>query len=199
MTTKKIAENPFLVIMLLLVMLVPNLNLSAGSHECDPSKGYCLLAPLDEETKQVSTNDDGFSKYLQKIINIAISLTGILSVIMLIFGGIEYVSSSVSETAKKDAKERITNALFGLLITLSGYLILSTINPDLLSLKLPEIAPLKLPAQKTPSATNDDNETIGNEVGEGVAGGAGRGAGGGVKGRGGGVFQGADEIINGQK
>ncbi len=160
MTTKKIAENPFLVIMLLLVMLVPNLNLSAGSHECDPSKGYCLLAPLDEETKQVSTNDDGFSKYLQKIINIAISLTGILSVIMLIFGGIEYVSSSVSETAKKDAKERITNALFGLLITLSGYLILSTINPDLLSLKLPEIAPLNLPAQKNnePPRPRDPNQ-----------------------------------------
>ena len=100
---------------------------------------YKLLAPLGKISSVQADTSTGFSDYLQLIINITIGLTGAIAVIMLIVGGLEYVFSSVSETAKKDAKERVTNAIVGVLIVLSGYLILSTINPKLLSLKLPTL------------------------------------------------------------
>lgn len=103
---------------------------------------YKLLAPIGT-LEQVSPS--GFSDYLQRIISVSIGLTAALAVLMLIIGGLQYIFSSVSETAKKDAKERITNAIVGVLIALSGYLILNTINPDLLKLGLPEVKPLSSP------------------------------------------------------
>lgn len=98
---------------------------------------YKLLSPIGSITSVNTTTD--FNNYLQTIINICIAVTATLSVIMLIIGGLQYVFSSVSETTKKDAKERITNAILGILIVLSGYLILSTIDPKLLKLDFPAV------------------------------------------------------------
>lgn len=99
-------------------------------------QSYKLLSPIGELT-QVSRGS--FSSYLQTMVNIAIGLVGAVSVIMLIVGGLQYILTSVNEGAKKEAKERITNAIIGILIILSGYLILNTINPDLLKLDFPKI------------------------------------------------------------
>jgi uncharacterized membrane protein len=111
---------------------------------------YKLLAPIGN-LEEVSTEEGGFSIYLQRIIDISIGVTAAISVLILIMGGVQYVLSSVNEAAKKDAKERITNAIFGLLIALSGYLILNTINPDLLNLGLPVIQPLPSSSGSSPT------------------------------------------------
>ncbi len=96
---------------------------------------YKLLAPFNTAITTVDTG--GFSAYLQQIIDIGIALTAAISVLMLIIGGLQYIFSSVSEKSKNEAKERITNAILGILIILSSYLILKTIDPNLLSLKFP--------------------------------------------------------------
>ncbi len=107
---------------------------------------YHLLAPIGG-VNEVQAGDSGsFTQYLQFMINITMGVTAALSVIILIWGGIEYIFASVSESAKKGAKERITNAIFGILIALSAYLLLNTINPDLIKLGLPT---LQLPAVST--------------------------------------------------
>ena len=55
--------------------------------------------------------------------------------IMIVVGGITYATSDVF-SQKSNAKETITNALIGLLIVISSYMILYTVNPDLLSFNL---------------------------------------------------------------
>lgn len=146
-----IVKNKFSILLLFFILLFPNLNLfGATVPPCDPSKdGYCLLEPLGSEGGQIVSIQSGtpqFTTYLQTIINIAIGVTGAISVIMLIIGGLQYILSSVSETAKKDAKDRITNSITAILIILSGYLILNTINPNLVNLSLPPIQKPTAPA-----------------------------------------------------
>jgi hypothetical protein len=54
------------------------------------------------------------------------------AVFMITFSGIEYMLSEIPNV-KSNARERITNALIGLILALSTYLILKTINPELLN------------------------------------------------------------------
>lgn len=75
-----------------------------------------------------------FSEYLEKIYIIGIGLAGILAVLMIVIGGIQYIGSGMSPSGKSDAKDRITNAIMGLLLALLSYLILNTIDPNLVSL-----------------------------------------------------------------
>jgi len=54
---------------------------------------------------------------------------------MIVLGGIEYMTSELV-SSKENGKQRITNAIFGLVIALGAYALLNTINPDLLKTDL---------------------------------------------------------------
>lgn len=64
----------------------------------------------------------------------AISVGAILAVIMLIIAGLQMMTAS--EGMRSAAKEKIQNALIGLFLLLGIYLILRTINPALLNLRI---------------------------------------------------------------
>lgn len=68
-----------------------------------------------------------------------ISIAGIAAFVMLIWGGIEWMTSAGNPTKIGEAKERINSAFLGLIIILSSYLILQVINPDLIMLRLPAL------------------------------------------------------------
>jgi hypothetical protein len=65
------------------------------------------------------------------MIKIFIGLCAVLSMVMLVIGGIEYMTSELI-SSKEEGKKRIGKALLGLLIALGAYALLFTINPDLL-------------------------------------------------------------------
>lgn len=62
---------------------------------------------------------------------------GLSAFVMLIWGGIQWLTSAGNPTQINNAKDRITSALLGLLIILGSWLILQVINPDLTILSLP--------------------------------------------------------------
>jgi hypothetical protein len=68
----------------------------------------------------------------------SIGIASILAVIMVIIGGIKYTTME-SFNAKTDAKKQITSAFLGLVLLLGSYLLLRTINKDLVEFdtKLP--------------------------------------------------------------
>lgn len=74
----------------------------------------------------------GFYRYFAGI-------AGIIATIMMMYGGFVYVTAFGNAQKASQAKDIITSALIGLAITLSSYVILYTINPNLTSLKLPGI------------------------------------------------------------
>jgi cell wall-associated NlpC family hydrolase len=70
--------------------------------------------------------------YLNPMITAFIGICAILAFVMIVIGGIEYMTSELPGN-KSDGKDRITNAIFGLLLALGAWTILNTINPNLLN------------------------------------------------------------------
>ena len=113
--------------------------------------------------------------YLQKMIFFVIGLAIVLAILMIVWGGIQYMASEAF-TEKQDAVNRMTMALFGLIIALGAYLLLNIINPRLVVIDL-EIkdtrnvvgAPVRPPApQSNPSISNRvivaENDAEGSEI-----------------------------------
>lgn len=108
---------------------------------CKDAKGvwvadYNYLAPLGDEQGDSfnPAQKNALSKYLNTMIKVIIGIAAVLAVIMIVMGGIQYMTSELI-SSKEEGKKRITNAVFGLFIAIGAYLILFTINPNLLKLE----------------------------------------------------------------
>lgn len=80
--------------------------------------------------------------YIAGVYNYAISIAAVVAGIMILIGGLQYLTAGDSGRVG-EAKERITNAVLGLLLALSTYLILQTINPKTTTLKAIQIVQIK--------------------------------------------------------
>ena len=76
-------------------------------------------------------SDTSFTSFARGFFNLTIGIASVLAVIMIIIGGLEYMSTEAI-SGKGDAKSRIQSAVFGLLIALFAWIILNTINPEIL-------------------------------------------------------------------
>lgn len=104
-----------------------------GSDEFgDFGKSYKLLAPIGD-IGEVATGDASFGIYLGRIFQFVIGAAGILAVLMIVWGGTEYLLSEAFDT-KKAAVNRMQAAVWGLLLAFGSWLILNTVNPNLLNL-----------------------------------------------------------------
>ncbi|MCM2338940.1 MAG: lytic murein transglycosylase [Burkholderiales bacterium] len=118
-------------------------NAGTSSTAKDTDVIYEPLAPLPGDggvlQKEINTQEDcAFGKYLNIIIKLIIGISAVLAMVMITMGGIEYMTSElVSE--KSAGKDTIQNAILGLLIALGSYLILNTINPQLLNVCLDKL------------------------------------------------------------
>jgi hypothetical protein len=107
---------------------------NSSSNPFDASAGnYQPLSPITAPGGQKVDNSN-FPAYLQAMYRIGIGACFVLGVIMFTWAGIEYIVSESMNT-KADGKARMTAALTGLAIALVSYILLYTINPDLLSFK----------------------------------------------------------------
>ncbi|GAI49317.1 unnamed protein product, partial [marine sediment metagenome] len=82
-------------------------------------------------------------EYLRYVFTFAIIIAGLLAFGALIYGGIRYLTSAGDPTKMADARAQVTAGILGLIILLSSYLILNTINPQLVLPKKPPIMPGK--------------------------------------------------------
>lgn len=96
---------------------------------------YTPLAPLPGTITSGKTTTN-ISDYLAGMIKLLIALGAAMAILFAIIGGTQYVAASINPAAKKDAMDRIQNALIGLAIMLTSYLLLSSINPELVGFKL---------------------------------------------------------------
>ena len=78
---------------------------------------------------------DGLATFFNNLYKYLIGLAAALAVIMIIWGGLEY-STQDSISKKSDGKQRIYDAIFGLVLVLSPVLVFSIINPSILNLSL---------------------------------------------------------------
>jgi len=84
------------------------------------------------EGQKVKVEDTG--KYFEAIFNFVLAAAAILAVIMIVIGGLKHIGAAGNPNTIKDAKDQIYWAILGLILALSSWMILNTINPDLLKL-----------------------------------------------------------------
>ena len=107
---------------------------------------YKLLAPLPGYVKTTAAGKTTAAPYIEGIFTLIIAIAGGLAVVKIIFGGIKYMSTDAFG-GKSEAKTTIQNAIWGLLLAISAWLILFTINPKLVEFDL------NIPVQKIATTT----------------------------------------------
>ncbi len=129
---------------------------------------YKLLAPLP----CVGTNGacDGITPaeettlktYIEGAFKLLIGLAAVAAVLRIVVGGFMYMSSDAIQ-GKSDGKNMVTNSVKGLVLVIAAWLILSTINPNLLKFNL-TIEPAKIAAPPATSSgtVGGGSTSIGN-------------------------------------
>jgi len=82
--------------------------------------------------------------YIRYLFIFGLGLISILALAQMIIGGITYILAAGNAAKVEEAKDTIFQALFGLGILLVSYLLLRTINPDLVNLRNPNLTPTQL-------------------------------------------------------
>ncbi|EKD49463.1 MAG: hypothetical protein ACD_63C00137G0004, partial [uncultured bacterium] len=97
---------------------------------------------------------NGIADYIGIVYRFATMIVGIVAIVMIIIGGVQYSMSAGNKAAIESAKETITSAIIGLVIVLLTYLILGTINSNLITLKDPEISDIDFGKAGVPPSTD---------------------------------------------
>jgi len=127
--TTKCKKGKLAAIKKLLFIWLLTLGLFAGIAIRAESSIY---SNFEEIPGQERTTD--LITYLESVYKFGIGISAMLALFMISLGAFAYIVTSAGNTAKMaDAKSMITEAFFGLILALTGYLILFVINPDLVS------------------------------------------------------------------
>jgi hypothetical protein len=86
----------------------------------------------------------GLPQYAKYIFNFSLAIIGLVLFGTLIRGGFLYLTSAGNPAKLKEARDQISSAFLGTILLLSGYLILTTINPELVIFKFPLIKKPKI-------------------------------------------------------
>lgn len=116
------------------LLLVPVLALAfsfaipgVSFAECDTSSGLDATTGANCAQGNNTPSDlfDGDDSIFKNVVNILLFLVGAISVIMLIFGGIKYVTSGGSQEQVTSAKNTIMYAIIGIIVALLAYAVVS--------------------------------------------------------------------------
>ncbi|MDD3284764.1 MAG: N-acetylmuramoyl-L-alanine amidase [Patescibacteria group bacterium] len=141
---------------------------STDNEKIDPAKcetGLCCVSKANTESEakknlfkpevpipgfqdEVEISPDLLATYISAVYNYVLYLAGVMAVIVIMIGGFQWVSAGGNESKIGEAKERIVGAIIGLVITLGSFLLLKTINPNLVvtkSLNVGIIEPVEIP------------------------------------------------------
>lgn len=91
------------------------------------------FVPLEAIPGITDQTDPG--TFFNNIFKIGITIASFLAIIMIMIGGLQYMSTDKIND-KEEGKDRITQAILGIILILLSVIILEIINPDILNLNL---------------------------------------------------------------
>ena len=134
----------------------PQVCKPAPSYTAAPSNKPLQYTPL-EPLPFINYQNQGQSSFIPGLVNgvfkILLSIGAVFAVVMIVLAGISYMTSEVAGE-KNAAKKRAQAAVIGLLLLLGAYLILKTINPNLLNVSLSIPSPTNTAASSTSPTSN---------------------------------------------
>ncbi len=127
--------------------------------------GLCLPAQAAETKIAIGgkTTFLSLAEYIAYIYRYSMIVAGALCVLLLIIAGIEWTMSGGDGSRIDEAKNRISNAITGLILMATSYVVLYTIDPNLTTLKPPEVYMVRGVGVFDPwcSAIANDNMALG--------------------------------------
>lgn len=120
-------KKVFIIFNLLVLLLI---GLPALAVDCGPGApaGPCNPSPflVDFSKKPGGSNDFLFlfTFFIQQILVVA----GVLAILFLIIGGVQYLASGANEEWAEAGKKGLTNAIIGLVIIILSYILITVIN-----------------------------------------------------------------------
>ncbi len=131
---KKILKNSLLVLTLCFYLFPFVVTFAQAPTD------YVVLTPLPGTTNCGTNTTTGncttnLGLYLPQMFNLIVAIAAGLAFVMITLGGITYATTDAI-MEKSQGKEWVTNAIYGLLLVISAYLILYTINPQILDFSL---------------------------------------------------------------
>jgi hypothetical protein len=171
----------FLIISLFFLSFIPVI-VAADPTNIDPDVGttlttncpsdtpdcYQLLEPIklsDEltinsiDTAVNAAEGGGIGGFMNFLFEVAIGIAGVLGVVMLVYYGFRYAANDKNINEFSQLREKVTNVVLGLLLLLGTFVILKTINPDLLIVE-PVFSPVELKLESTVSISDTDYQAI---------------------------------------
>ncbi len=91
--------------------------------------------------KEMTIDSNSIGKYILAIYNYLIGGVGILATVVMMYAGVLWITAGGSSEQIGKAKGYIGSALTGLILAFASYMILHTLNPDLLTFKPIELPP----------------------------------------------------------
>lgn len=113
-------------------LLINNLSLAAYTY-----------TPM-EKIPGTAENSGDFPQYIMAIYKFAIWTVGIAAMFMVTIGGFMYFGAAGNTSKLEKAKTVITDALLGVVMVLTAWLLLYTINPDMTSINLDSLKAMKI-------------------------------------------------------
>jgi len=132
----KIKFKKILIILFFLLIIGFNIQIAEAAYNIEVSlpSGPSSGQPVN------------LTQYIKYLYMFGLSMVGIAALLALVIGGFMYMGTE-TVVQKDQAKKIINGALSGLVLGLAAYLILYTINPDLINFKI--TAPPVPATQKT--------------------------------------------------
>jgi len=117
-----------------------------GEGQCSAPFGRCYHPhePIDLQIHLGSTGQvTDMAEYISLAYSYVLSIGSILAVVVIIASGIIYLTAGGNPSRIGQAKEYIGGAVVGVILLFTSYLILNTLNPDLVRLKMPSISMIR--------------------------------------------------------
>ena len=159
MLKEKKSKLFFLVLLLFLFMLGANFALAVELRAPEinyPSLPFTGVLPpqvfLEKIQEGEISGEAAFPLYVKYFYYLFLMIAGLLALGIMVYGGFLYLISAGAPVKMIAAKDQITGGILGLVILLSSYLILATINPQLAIFRLPGLEKVTLREIESPES-----------------------------------------------
>lgn len=108
---------------MLLLVLLPQI-VSAAPNDILPSGSN----PGSYLPQQILNQSPTITGTILGLLQIFLSIVGIIAVAMIVYGGFRYVTAGGSDEVTKSAKKTITNSIIGLVVIILSYVIVRIVT-----------------------------------------------------------------------
>ena len=104
---------------------------------------YKMQVPIGDK-EEITISDTSIGEYVKSVYGYAIGIVGILATVVLMAGGIIWITAGGNSERIGNAKSWITASLTGLVLVLCSYMILYYVNPSLVNFEPIVIKPVEV-------------------------------------------------------